>query len=82
MDRVDYNLDSLTLNSTELDGYSCCRVAIAIVINNDAEQIDRRREHENQPQQRPTQIFLDVSHQFSSSGKEHPLDDYTVTSGD
>ena len=82
MDRVDYNLDSLTLNSTELDGYSCRGIAIAIVIKNDAEQIDRRREHEIQPQQRPTQIFLDVSHQFSSNGKEHPLDDYTVTSVD
>ena len=81
MDRVDYNLDSLALNSTELDGYSCCRIAIAIVINNDAEQIDRRREHENQPQQRPTQIFLDMSHQFSNAGKEHPFGDYTVTAG-
>ena len=73
VDRVGYDLDPLTLNNTELNGYSCRRIAIAIIVDNDTEQVDRSREQEDQPQQRPTQIFLNHSHRVqsnqSSSGK-------------
>lgn len=47
VDWVGYNLYPLALNNSELNGYSRRRIAIAIVVNNDAEQVDRSREHEN-----------------------------------
>ncbi len=86
VDRVGDNLDPLTLNNTELNGYSCRRIAIAIVVDNDTKQVDRSREQEDQPQQSPTQIFLNHSHRVqsnqSSSGKTaRILEDYNVTSG-
>lgn len=60
--QVVYNLDSLALNSSELNDYSCRGVAIVIVVNNHTHQVDRSREHDNQPQQRPTQISFNHSH--------------------
>jgi len=40
VDWVGYNLYPLALNNTELNGYSCRGVAIAIVVNDDTEQVD------------------------------------------
>jgi hypothetical protein len=54
--QVVYNLDPLALNNSELNDYSSRGIAIAIVVNHDTHQVDRSREHDNQPQQRPTQI--------------------------
>ena len=61
VDRVSHNLDPLTLNSTELNGYPCGGITI-VGVNKDTEQVERSREHDKHPQQRATQIFPDVSH--------------------
>ena len=86
MDRIAYNLDSLALNSAEFNGYPCRRIAIAIVINNDAEQVDRSREQEDQPQQSPTQISLNRTHRVPIASNEqettHVAEDYIVSPGD
>lgn len=85
VDRVGYNLDPLTLNNTELNGYSCRRIAIAIIVDNDTKQVDRSREQEDQPQQSPTQIFLNHSHRVQSNqvvaGNGPRIEDYSVTAG-
>jgi hypothetical protein len=60
--QVACNLDPLTLNSTELNGYPCRGIVVAIVVNNDTEKVERSRKHENQPQQRTTQISLNRTH--------------------
>lgn len=77
------NLDPLTLNSTELNGYPCGGIAIAIVINNDTEQVERSREHDKQPQQRTTQTFLNHRHRVRSPtlrAENRPyIGDYSVT---
>ena len=79
MYRVGDNLDSFALNSRELDGKSCRRIAIVIIINYDAKEVDRGREHENQPQHRPTQISLNRRHRVQMAENGPRPKEYIVT---
>jgi len=82
--QVGYKLRLLALNYMELDCYAGRGVAVAVVIYNDAKQVDRSRKHDNEPQQRQSQIFLNCPHRVRSqqARKYAHTEDYIVTGTD